>query len=175
MRRTAQVLAAVLVVMGFLAPSAQAQTFCLDFDIFCDGLELSIDGDLITGYWRNRNCDGFDSPVVGLIQDDLPRPCNPGTTKDRDDGQWPGIAGVACTPELGCGEPGAIDYYFVFDGKHSSLDMGRSISDLPPPGACFADEVAFTVLLGPCPFFGPGFGKSSISSEQAALTSEASP
>lgn len=167
MRTLALVGSALATIPLLAAPGTQAH-ICIDFDIFCDGLELNINGDLVTGYWRNRFCDGLDTPVVGVIQDDLPRPCNPGHTRDRDDPQWPGMAGVVCTQEFGCGDPGAIEYYFIFDGINNTLDSGRNISDLPPPGACFLDEVAYTVLLGPCPFFGPGAnGPWSISSEEA--------
>ena len=57
MKRTALICAA-LMVMGFLAPVAQAQ-ICIDFINFCDGLEIQLSEDNFSGIWRNRHCDVY--------------------------------------------------------------------------------------------------------------------
>lgn len=38
---------------------------CFDFNPYCDGLELSLNGNNITGYWRNTDCAGTDVAVQG--------------------------------------------------------------------------------------------------------------
>jgi len=173
MRTAGLACAALLLVAGLTAPPAQAQIFCIDFVNFCDGLEVTIEGSLITGWWRNYDCDGSDASVIGIVQDGLPGPCHQGPATEREP-QWPGKAGIVCEPELGC-DAGGDEWYFILDGTDNTLDVGLGITDHPRPGACAVDEVTYEVLLGPCPFFGPGDGVSSISSAQAALTSEASP
>ncbi len=50
-----------------LGSAVEAQT-CFDFNPYCDGLELTLTGGLITGYWRNTDCAGTDVPVVGRVR-----------------------------------------------------------------------------------------------------------
>lgn len=40
---------------------------CLDFDPYCDGLELSLNNGVITGFWRNTDCAGTDVVVRGKV------------------------------------------------------------------------------------------------------------
>lgn len=165
MRIPHAVLAGLLALALFGAPATDAQ-ICLDFVSFCDGLELNFDGDVITGWWRNATgCDGEDMPVAGLIAD-LPRvPCPPGNSLERDNPQGRGRAIVACVPEIDCNLLND-EWYFVFDRMDGTVDLGHVELSLPPPGACWNDEIEYDLLLGPCPLFAPGVGKSLLSTVQ---------
>jgi len=159
MRPAGLACAALLLAAGFAAPPAQAQ-ICLDFLVFCDGLEIQISEDNFSGIWRNRRCDGVDSPLVGVIRNGIPNPCVPET----------GRVGLVCLPEAGCVEfDGNDEWFFVFNELNGILDLGHSEDGvLPPPGSCsFFGGVSYQILPGPCPFFQHQPGRPSISSEQA--------
>lgn len=145
----------LLALANLLAPVAQAQV-CIDFLNFCDGLELTVEGQQISGFWRNVDCEGLDAPVVGLVQEDIPSPC---------DGEV-GIVGVACDFRFGC-EIFGDEWYIVLNEPGGTWDLGRGDSDLPPPGACALRNIEYEVLLGPCPFASDS-SKSAISSLRAA-------
>lgn len=136
------------------APPAAAQV-CLDFVSFCDGLELTFDGDFISGHWRNLDCDGRDAPIWGIIRGGLPGPCHAGPTIGLDP-QKPPRAGIACLPELGCVVAG-LEWYFMLDELDGTLDAGTTTGALPPPGACSLDDLEYDLLMGPCAF-GPESG-----------------
>ena len=140
---------------GWLAASATQAQICLDFNPFCDFLELTISGDFITGYWRNVDCEGTDVPVGGVILDGIPSPC-PGE---------PGRAGVACLPEFGCF--GNDEWYFVFDKMDGSVDLGHVELSLPPPGACWFDDIQYDIIPGPCAFNLKSRNRLPIASWQA--------
>jgi len=55
---------AVLAILG--ASSADAQ-ICVNFDAFCDCLELNVDSGSITGEWQNWDCLGATAPVTGNV------------------------------------------------------------------------------------------------------------
>jgi len=143
---------------GWLAASAARAQICLDFNPFCDGLELTISGDSVTGYWRNSDCLGTDLPVVGLIQAGIPSPC-PGD---------PGRMGVACVPEFGCTPGGGDEWFWVFDKLDGSLDLGHSEGGgVDPPGACWFDDAPYDIIPGPCAFNLKSRNRLPIASWQA--------
>jgi len=157
MTRTSAVCALLLLAAGLADPPARAQV-CIDFLLFCDGLELNVDGDQITGMWRNNNCFGKDTPVVGVIQDGIPNPCHSDQT---------GRVGVACLLDKGC-DVADDEWYWVFNEPNGILGAGNSTAGiLPPPGACVFD-ISYQVLMGACPFSAPEPGETPISSLQAA-------
>lgn len=156
MRMTTRVAASAVLVMLSTA-LAQAQV-CIDFDPFCDGLELTITGNRITGIWRNANgCDGDDFPVVGVIRDGIDNPC----------GLDVGRVGIACEARFGC-EIFGDEWYWVLDGERTHWDLGNSNGGgLDPPGACWLDNIQYHVILGPCPFSQERSGRSLLSTLQA--------
>jgi hypothetical protein len=58
---------ALLVLVGLGVTSSFAQ-ICFDFNPYCDGLELSVSGGTISGYWRNTDCAGTDVPMGGKVK-----------------------------------------------------------------------------------------------------------
>lgn len=160
MKKAVFTCAALLAAAAITAPPTDAQV-CLDFVVFCDGLELYIDGDEISGYWKNVDCKGSDVPVWGIVEEGLPLPCSPGTTWQLDP-QNQAKAGVACLPELDCFVFG-WEWYFLLDGLDGTLDEGVTQGGLDPPGACGLDELSYDLLLGPCPFGPEGGGIPSTS------------
>jgi hypothetical protein len=57
----------VLAPLAVATAPAQAATFCVDFDFFCDGLQLTTNttAPLLTGTWENWDCAGSTAPVQG--------------------------------------------------------------------------------------------------------------
>ncbi len=157
--KTMLVTIAVLALGLVPVPAAQAQ-ICINWVDFCDGLELDINGDAITGFWRNATgCDGDDVAVVGIIRRDaVPSPC----------GLAVGSVGVACDERFGC-EVFGDEWYFVLNEAENNWDLGHvGEGDIPPvPGACWTPDIAYEILLGPCPFLPEGPGDSLFSTLQA--------
>lgn len=56
---------AVLVLALAVVPAAQAT--CVDFDSFCDGLELTKAGNILYGSWQNVDCAGTDLVAMGEL------------------------------------------------------------------------------------------------------------
>lgn len=135
MKRALFVFAALLIVVGFSAPAAQAQT-CMQFTGFCDGLEVNVSGGSINGFWRNWDCGGSDSAVVGIIKS-LPSPCGGNAN-----------AGVVCDAGISGCDVGGSSWAFMLDSLDGSMDMANGF----PPNTCWIDELAYTTSLGPCPF-----------------------
>lgn len=155
MIRMTLVTAITFVLATICAPATLAQ-ICINWLDTCDGLELFIEGNQITGYVRNADCDGMDVPIVGIIQEGIPNPCGPEF----------GRVGVACDERFGC-EIYGDEWYWVLNEKEGNWDLGHVEFSLPPPGACWLQDAGYEILLGPCPFFGPGSGKSLLSTIQA--------
>ena len=117
--------AAVLLV----APSAWAQT-CFDFNPYCDGLELSLSGGAITGYWRNTDCAGTDVPVSGVVR---------------------GGNGLVLCDYPGNPCPGSTDWGFVIDG----LPLDGSMQMYRNDGGgwyIWLDPLLYDYYSGPCLF-----------------------
>lgn len=137
----------VVMVAGFPQP----RTLCLDFNDFCDGFELTKWGAIINGFWRNTDCAGADVEFsLSLIRPRIPSPCG-GT----------GNAAFVCSDNIGfppCQVVGA-DWYFVLDGLDGTMDMGSG----NPPGSCWIDQLAYSTIMGPCPFK-PEVGERPLSS-----------
>ena len=158
MNRTILVTTAILGLALLPVPAAQAQ-ICIDFTDFCDGLELNIEGNQITGFIRNADCEGLDFAVVGIIRRDaIPSPCGLGV----------GSVGVACDERFGC-ELFGDEWYFVLNEAENNWDLGHvGEGDIPPvPGACWLNDIDYTVILGPCPFLSERSGEPLFSTLQA--------
>jgi hypothetical protein len=70
MKKLATFLATVLLSIASSAHAGAGTNtvVCVDFDFFCDGLELSINpGEAVTGFWRNTDCAGTDVAVTGRV------------------------------------------------------------------------------------------------------------
>ena len=158
MNRTVLVTVATVALLVLLTPSARGQ-ICIDFDQFCDGLELTVTGNSITGTWINaEGCDGGDVPIVGVIHPGIEGPCPPFVSSR---------VGIACEERFGCTLHGD-EWYWVLNEVEGNLDLGNSAGGgLNPPGACWLDNIEYHVTLGPCSFFGPGNGQSLLSTVQA--------
>lgn len=150
--------AATAVALALLGAQVAKAQFCIDFIHFCDGLELYVDGTSITGLWLNPiECGGEDFAVVGVIRDGIENPCGPDL----------GWLGVACDKRFGC-EIVGDEWYWVLDAERNHWDLGHSEGGvLPPPGACWIDNVQYEVLLGPCPVSADGPEQSLFSTMQA--------
>lgn len=61
-------LVALVVSFGLVVPVA-AQMGCVNFDLFCDALELEMDGVNIVGTWVSWDCAGSSVPLDGFIDD----------------------------------------------------------------------------------------------------------
>jgi hypothetical protein len=62
----------VLAPLALASAPAQAETWCVHFSGFCDGLQLSTtDSPLITGTWENWDCGGSQATISGsfLVND----------------------------------------------------------------------------------------------------------
>lgn len=57
----------VLAPLALSTAPAQAETFCVDFTFFCDGLQLTTHptAPTLTGTWENLDCFGATAPVQG--------------------------------------------------------------------------------------------------------------
>ena len=68
MKRILVLATALLMVSGFAIVEAQdsAGPFCFDMTVYCDGMELSLDGPTktITGFWVNLDCVGGRAPIT---------------------------------------------------------------------------------------------------------------
>lgn len=156
MIRMAPLVTAFVLILAPLAPIAQAQV-CINWVDYCDGLELTIEGNWITGFLRNADCDGLDVPVVGVIHDGIDNPCGPEV----------GRVGIVCEDRFGC-EIFGDEWYWILNKEEGNWDLGHSEGGgLDPPGACWLNDIEYEVLLGPCSFFGPSDGKSMLSTVQA--------
>lgn len=129
-----KVLFLALVVLGLAAPVASAQqTSCIDFDNFCDGMEINVGGGL-SGTWQNTDCAGTDVPFdrVGLV--------------------GPGQARMVC---ISGGCPLGIDFLFAVDFPAGTFDL-FGFDGINPPFPVQINS-PFTLLSGACPF-APGDG-----------------
>jgi hypothetical protein len=118
-----------------LTSGVQAQT-CFDFDPYCDGLELSLNGTMITGYWRNTDCAGTDVAVIGEVR--------------------AGIGYVKCDADKEpC--PSGETWAFVIDG----LPLDGTMIMYQYNGSdwdVWLDPLYYDDYSGPCLFAGPGQG-----------------
>jgi len=57
----------IVTAVLLLAPATPAAAFCLDFNGFCDGLELFSSGGVITGEWVSYDCDGSRDTMTGAL------------------------------------------------------------------------------------------------------------
>ena len=117
---------------------------CIDFDFFCDGLELFVGPNgLIAGSWVNTDCAGTD--VSGLRGS-----ANGATTVD-----------VICDNNtVSC--PGGFTWLFKLERSSSTFDMYGSDGVNPPFLQQFNSP--YTVSAGPCAFENDeGFIPSSLS------------
>ncbi len=123
MKKVLLTCAALLLVFGFVG-TANAQV-CINFDGFCDALELNAAGGVIDGTWVSWDCLGSNSPVEGTIGG--------------------GQAIVQCT-DAAC--PNGSSYAFVIVGGTFDLyltDNGNPIQ--------LQDDAAWTLSQGSCPTF----------------------
>lgn len=138
MKKVVLLFVALLIVVGFSTSPAQAQ-FCLDFDVYCDGLEISVAGSDLSGFWRNTDCLGTDVSVLGVVRSGLPSPCG-GVTN----------AGIACDAGVNGCEVSGESWIFMIDALDGTMDMGQGFP--PNVSQCWIDEMAYNIIMGPCPF-----------------------
>jgi hypothetical protein len=126
MKKILVLVAALLMVAGFTTVQA-AGPFCFDMTVYCDGMELSLNNQQITGFWVNTDCAGADVPVTGRV---FNGPLGQG-------GYWFGSVGgfqwafFAATPLTG-----SMAMY-QWDGTQWVV---------------WIPAIAYTVAPGPCPF-----------------------
>jgi hypothetical protein len=126
-----------LLVIGaallLVAPTAWSQT-CFDFDPYCDGLELTLTGGAISGYWRNVDCAGTDVPVTGVVRG--------------------GNGLVLCDyPTNPC--PANHDWGFIIDGLPLDGTMVM-YSNTGTGWTLWLDPLNYSYYSGPC-LFAPGW------------------
>lgn len=109
-----------------------AAVVCLNFDAYCDGLELGKSGSNIFGYWRNIDCAGWDVQVTGRIVGNEGR----------------------VLADVGFGV-----YGFVIDGM--PLDGSMVMYHREPNWTVWLDPLNYTDHHGPC-LFDEGNSISSI-------------
>ena len=110
-----------------LSAAVQAQT-CFDFDPYCDGLELTLQGGMITGWWRNTDCAGTDVEVHGRVVD--------------------GQGRVQCLESQPC--VGGSNWGFVIDGL--PLDGTMTMHRWEDEWVTWLDPLNYNDSPGPCPF-----------------------
>jgi len=135
--------------IALYADAASAQ-FCVQFDLFCDGLELFSANGEIEGEWVNYDCNGSREDVEG------------------DFVQF-GTARILCGLD-GCGNCAVdgeeIDWGFILDGLDGTLDVyvnsSAGVGCSPADWDLSVDELTYTVTAGACPFLGDSpFGSST--------------
>jgi len=137
MKKIVMFFVALLVVVGVWTPAAQAQ-FCFQFNDFCDGLEINVAGNDLSGFWRNTDCAGTDVDVLGIIKP-LTSPCGGDAN-----------AGIACAAGVNGCQVGGLDWIFMIDALDGTMDMGQGFP--PSNSQCWIDELGYTMVMGPCPF-----------------------
>ena len=125
-----------------LVAPASAQ-LCLDFNDFCDGLELAAPGGgVIEGDWVSYDCAGSRDDMNGSLSG--------------------GQAQVLC----GAGGVGTcvvspgVDWGFILDGLDGTMDMFSNFND-GSGWNIWIDELAYTNTGAPCTFLSnPNLGSS---------------
>lgn len=153
MRRVLIACAALVLIVGFAAPSAEAQQ-CVKWVAFCDGIQIdNIGAGTIAATWYNYDCANSWPGMVGVIAPGLvPNACAGGN----------GDAGIVA--RIADGSP-VGDWLFTVDGSiDGTLDMNSGL-----PGGnlgCWVDEIEYTLAMGECTgSFAPG-SPQNISSVQ---------
>lgn len=110
-----------------LSSAVQAQT-CFDFDPYCDGLELTLEGGRINGWWRNTDCNGTDVEMHGRVVD--------------------GVGEVECMEGRPC--VAGYNFGFVIDG----LPLDGTMVMYREDGGwnVWLDPLNYDEIAGPCPF-----------------------
>jgi len=123
-------LLATCAALLFVVSSGWAQTYCLDFDPYCDGLEVTNTGGSWSGYWRNTDCAGTDVAIQAGI---LPS----------------GTGYVLCDyPSMPC--PGSVTWGFLIDlPPDGTMQMYQGPA---PNWTVWIDPLNYDLLSGPCPF-----------------------
>jgi|GEM_PF-1875876 len=132
MKKALFFVAAALVLM---VPAANAQAqFCLDFDGFCDGLELSASGGAITGDWVSYDCAGSRDAMGGSLSG--------GTAQVLC-----GAGGCDTCVVSGAG----VNWGFLIDGLDGTMDMFQDLASCTSFSP-WIDELAYTATPGACTF-----------------------
>ena len=129
----------VLAPLAVATAPAQAATFCVDFDFFCDGLELTTNqtAPLLSGQWVNWDCAGATAQVQGGF-------VVPDGSAYR----------VVCnTPDC----PSAEDWLFTLSAFQAGFTF--DLIQLDPP-IVFQVNSPYTVTSGACAFTGSEKGSS---------------
>ena len=133
MKKLLFVCIALVLVAGFAAPGAEAQT-CLKFDAFCDGIQVdSISGNNIAASWYNYDCANTWPGMKGKKGQSIPNLCPGGN----------GNAGIVARSVDG--SPTG-DWTFVIDSLDGTFDMNLGVA----PTDCWIDELAYTMSMGVC-------------------------
>jgi hypothetical protein len=92
-----------LALLG-LGAAAHAQTFCVDFTQFCDGLEFTVSGGEVTGTWQSYDCNGTDATLTTVrpIGDGVVRAvCAAGSCQLADELSFRGLLADVNVPARG--------------------------------------------------------------------------
>jgi hypothetical protein len=140
------------VVVTFLAigsSPANAQV-CLAFTGFCDGLQLTVNGQNVTGTWQNTDCAGTDVPIVGRTGS-FNNACGAPTNA------------VGCDPRRfpgGC--VAGSNFWFNVDlPVDNTMDMTQGNY---PNGTCWIQSLGYTLTFGACPFLSETAGQRPLTS-----------
>lgn len=139
---------ALLLAVGSTPARAQV---CLDFTSFCDGLELVVSGNDVSGFWVNTDCAGTDVPIIGR-KGSLANACGAPTNA------------VGCHPNNypgGC-VAGANWWFSIDTPVDSTMDMSQGNY---PSGSCWISPLSYNLTFGPC-----GFANNAGEREQSATT-----
>jgi len=117
----------------FAIPFASgAQIVCVDFDDFCDGLQLHMSDEtgavILYGTWENYDCVGSEIVVMG-------NSCEEGFSATMTDPNGPIIGS-------------AFDFWFESTSRTFDL-VGLSPPDRPQT---FQDDAGYTIIPGTCDF-----------------------
>jgi len=129
MKRIFVLVATLLLVSGFALVEAQTGggPVCLDMTVYCDGMELNLNNNRITGFWVNTDCAGTDVPISGKI---LSGPLGYG-------GYWFGSVN------------GYQWAFFAEIPPDGSMEMYQWSGS---QWVLWISGIAYTVAPGPCPF-----------------------
>ena len=131
MKKVLFVAAAFLLAASFSPANAQ---LCLDFDGFCDGLELSAGGGAVTGDWVSYDCAGSRDAMAGSLSG--------GTARVLC-----GAGGCDTCVVSGAG----VNWGFALDGLDGTMDMFNGDTGCNN-FSIWIDELAYTNTGAPCTF-----------------------
>ena len=132
MRKLAMALAITTLSIGAATPAApDAGGWCVNFDNFCDGLQLyaAPDGVHLTGTWENWDCAGSNPPINGNLSGD-------------------GLVSVVCGDVATC----PLGYVVLFKLERSSNTFDMFAWDGVNPPFVVQFNSPYTLAPGACNF-----------------------